>query len=151
MTSPERRANRTGGPTPPAPEAVAVDRRFDADGLYTLRAEVAAHASHLGANRAQVQNLLIVASELATNAVRHGGGSGHLRLWLAERTLVCQVSDRGSGLANPTVGSTPPDTMAHGGRGLWICRQLSTQVEIETSSMGTTVTASLDLDSSPTT
>jgi anti-sigma regulatory factor (Ser/Thr protein kinase) len=58
-----------------------VDHWFDADGLYTLRAEVAAHASALGATGPQGETLVVVAGELATNAIRHGGGRGRLRLW----------------------------------------------------------------------
>src|SRR2546429_7152616 len=42
---------------------------------------MAAHAGRLGASQVIIERLLIVAGELATNAVRHGGGTGRVRLW----------------------------------------------------------------------
>jgi anti-sigma regulatory factor (Ser/Thr protein kinase)/ribosomal protein S18 acetylase RimI-like enzyme len=122
-----------------------VDRSFSADDLYALRAEVAAHASALGADRSQLERMLIVASELATNAVRHGGGSGRLILWRDGRLLRCRVSDRGPGLADAEVGRTAPDPTASGGRGLWLCRQLADSLEIEPNPH-VTVTAGIDLN-----
>src|SRR2546429_9741611 len=65
--------------------AAALEQRFDRDSLYALRAAVAAHAAHMGAPPDRVSHLVIVASELASNAVRHGGGKGRLRLWRGGR------------------------------------------------------------------
>jgi anti-sigma regulatory factor (Ser/Thr protein kinase) len=119
----------------PASEALEefdVDQPFDGASLYGLRETLAAHAGRLGADEDQIDCLLIVASELATNAVRHGGGAGHVRLWHRHDVLFCEVSDRGPGITDPAVGSTLPDpTDGEGGRGLWICRRLSTQLSIE--------------------
>jgi len=109
-----------------------VDQPVDRDGLYGLRETLAAHASRLGADNDQIDHLLIVASELATNAVRHGGGTGRVRLWHHHDILFCQVSDHGPGITDPTVGSVLPDpTAGKGGRGLWVCRHLSTELTIE--------------------
>jgi anti-sigma regulatory factor (Ser/Thr protein kinase) len=121
-----------------------VDQPVDAGGLYGLRETLAAHASRLGADDDQIDDLLIVTSELATNAVRHGGGTGRVRLWQHDDRLYCQVSDDGPGIGDPTSGSTPPDpTTGDGGRGLWICRRLATELIIEPGlgGRGTTVTA----------
>jgi anti-sigma regulatory factor (Ser/Thr protein kinase) len=76
---------------------------------------------------------LIVASELATNAIRHGGGTGRLRLWHRDGILFCQVSDHGPGIGDPTTaGTAPPDpAQVDGGRGLWICRHLTADLRIE--------------------
>lgn len=122
-----------------------VDRSFSADDLYALRAEVAAHVSALGANRGELERVLIVASELATNAIRHGGGSGRLTLWWDGHLVQCRVSDRGPGLADPEAGCTPPDPSAPGGRGLWLCRKLADSFEIEPTPH-VTVTAGVDLN-----
>jgi anti-sigma regulatory factor (Ser/Thr protein kinase) len=132
---------------------VDVDEPVDADRLYALRATLAAHASELGAAQERVDHLLIVASELATNAIRHGGGTGRLRMWHRDGILYCQVSDDGPGIANPTVvGNTPPDPgRSDGGRGLWICRNLADELIIEAGEdgRGATVTAvMLGLDES---
>ncbi len=148
MTSPDPRATSPNGAGPPqvaAPGRVAVDQWFDADGLYTLRAEVAAHASDLGATAPQTEKLVIVAGELATNAIRHGGGRGRLRLWRDGNLIICQVSDNGPGISDPGVGTTPPDQTAMSGRGLWVCRQLCESFLIEVTPTGTTVTGSMRL------
>jgi anti-sigma regulatory factor (Ser/Thr protein kinase) len=129
-----------------APELVDVDQPFDVDGLYALRQTLAAHASRYGAPGEQIDHLLIVASELASNAVRHGGGSGRLRLWQADGMLYCQVADDGVGLADMAVGTVPPEpTSSDGGRGIWICRHLTDELVIQVgpNGRGTTVTAAI--------
>ncbi|MET7425908.1 ATP-binding protein [Dactylosporangium sp. NPDC005555] len=129
-----------------APGAVDVDQTFDVDGLYGLRATLAAHASRLGADDEQIEHLLLVASELATNAIIHGGGTGQLRLWHHDTVLYCQVTDQGPGILDPAGGSTMPDpTRSEGGRGLWICRNLTAELSVDVGpdGRGTTVTATL--------
>ena len=108
-----------------------MDQPFDSDGLYAVRATLAAHASSLGAPTEQIESLLIVASELATNAVRHGGGAGRVRLWHDGEVLYCQVSDQGPGIGDLSVGTSLPEPAdPDGGRGLWICRNLASEVHI---------------------
>jgi len=119
----------------------------DLDSLYALRSAVSAHASDLGAAPERVAHIVIVASELATNAIRHGGGGGRLRLWRADGRIWCEVSDSGPGLADPeSVGTSPPPAMATGGRGLWIVRRLSAQVRFGGDGHGTMVTAAVTLE-----
>jgi anti-sigma regulatory factor (Ser/Thr protein kinase) len=127
------------------PEVVTVDQPFDGAGLYSLRATIAAHASRLGAPVAMVDRLIIVASELATNAIRHGGGAGRLRLWRTGPVLFCRVSDEGPGIADAASGQAPPSPTAAGGRGMWICRQLADDLIVDSGSGGATVTAVLTL------
>ena len=95
-------------PMSPAPDVVDVDHPFDADSLYELRATLAAHASHLGAPSEQIENLLIVVTELATNAILHGGGNGRIKLWHNDNVLYCQVSDRGPGIADQPLAARHP-------------------------------------------
>lgn len=144
MASSEARA-AGGTPDPGGPE-VALEQRFDRESLYALRAAVAAHASHLGAAPDRVSHVVIVVSELASNAVRHGGGTGELRLWRVDGAIRCEIRDAGPGLADPdTAGTAPPPVLAVGGRGLWIVRRLSAAVRIESDAAGTTVTATVPL------
>jgi anti-sigma regulatory factor (Ser/Thr protein kinase) len=126
-----------------------VDRDFTLRDLAALRAEVVTFATEAGATTAQVESLLIVTVELATNAVRHGGGGGRLQLWRDGDLVLCRVSDRGSGLADPTAGTLPPGPRAANGRGLWLCRQLSRHLDIRSASTGTTATAAVDLLGDP--
>ena len=139
---------RTLEQAPPAPELhsprgaprVVLDQRFDAGSLFGLRSAVIAHAIALG-NAQVVEELALVAHELATNAVRHGGGRGRLRLSVAGRRLWCEVSDDGPGLPDPVhLGTELPAPNNAGGRGLWIARQMS-DLTIDTTPIGTTITA----------
>ena len=120
-----------------------VDRPFAMNDLQALRAEVSAYANGLGASQEQIDALLIVAVELATNALRHGGGGGRFQLWQHDDVMLCRVSDHGPGMADLTAGTTSPDPFASDGRGLWMCRQFSQHLDIRTAATGTTVTATL--------
>jgi anti-sigma regulatory factor (Ser/Thr protein kinase) len=87
--------------------------------------------------------MVVVSHELATNAVRHGGGRGRLRLWTTDGRLWCEVSDNGPGFQDPgSKGTTLPDPDTPGGRGLWIARKMS-NLTITTSTAGTTITAAI--------
>ncbi len=133
--------NGTSGARP-----VGLDLRFDGADLYALRAAVAAHAADLGAPPELVAHLVIIASELASNAVRHGGGTGRLRLSREDSGLCCVVDDSGPGMAEPSVaGRSAPSPLAHGGRGLWIVRRLASRTDIESTERGTTVTVLVKL------
>lgn len=104
MTSPDPPLAHAGHKSGARVETVELDQHFDVDSLHPLRAALAAHASRLGATDEQLEHLLIVAGELASNAIRHGGGSGRLRLWQRDRVLYCQVNDQGPGLPTPRSG-----------------------------------------------
>jgi anti-sigma regulatory factor (Ser/Thr protein kinase) len=147
MTSPDPHAV-TGAP---APDEVALDQPFAGLGdLYTLRSAVAAHASAQGAPRELVEFVVVIANELATNAIVYGGGSGRLRLWRDGDLLYCQVSDGGPGIAEPAAAGTVEQSPATpGGRGLWITRQLSDRLDIATGPDGTTITVTTDLAGRP--
>jgi anti-sigma regulatory factor (Ser/Thr protein kinase) len=119
-------------------------QNFDEAGLISLRSAVAAHASRLGLPDDAVESMVLVAHELATNAVRHAGGAGELRLWRSGDFVTVEVSDHGPGLSDPDLaGQSRPELAAPGGRGLWLVRNFCAKVDIETGSGGTTVTAFL--------
>jgi anti-sigma regulatory factor (Ser/Thr protein kinase) len=149
MTSPDPAAGNLTG-QPGAPAAGLVDQPFDIDGLYALRATVAAHAADLGASPAEIDHVVILAGELAANAVRHGGGTGRLRLWAEQDRIRLEISDQGPGMRQPTADAERPDPAAAGGRGLWICRQLTPHLKVTTGPHGTTVTAVVPLGGHPT-
>lgn len=144
MASTDRPATASA-PRVRVPADVALDLRFDADRLQALRAALASCAEELGAGPVAVEALVIVASELATNAVRHGGGTGRARLWRDGAVLRCQITDRGPGLADVERGRTPPGRLAIGGRGLWISRRLAAELVIDVTGPGTAITATIPL------
>jgi anti-sigma regulatory factor (Ser/Thr protein kinase) len=130
---------------PPGPTVDSVlELPFRTSGLRLVREAVAAHADAVGVPGPEVGMVVLVASELAANALRHGGGAGQLRLWRDGTVLYCQVVDHGPGIAGSYLGESPPDPGAVDGRGLWICRQLSSGLLISGTpgaASGTTVTA----------
>lgn len=139
-----------GGGTGAVDERFGLEQPFDRDGLVALRAAVAAHGDRLGVVRDRLTDLQLIAHELASNAIQHGGGRGHLRLWRAGGTAYCRVRDSGGGFAGAAeAGLERPPAGAPSGRGLWLVRQLADEVAIEADSEGTSVTASLRLADGP--
>jgi anti-sigma regulatory factor (Ser/Thr protein kinase) len=135
--------------TEPSP-VIDLTQPFTEKDLYTLRAAVIAHAHAGGAAPSSVDSLLIAVGELASNAVRHGGGAGTLRLWLADDRLVCQVRDQGPGIADPErVGREAVPPTASGGRGLWIVRRLCPEMTIDSDDTGTVVTVAVPIHRAP--
>jgi serine/threonine-protein kinase RsbW len=79
-------------------------------------------------------------NELLTNAVRHGGGSGHISLWREDASVVCEVADHGDGLPEARCGHTErPAPNQPGGRGLWLAAELTDTLELKTGRNGTSV------------
>ncbi|MDR7326941.1 MULTISPECIES: anti-sigma factor RsbA family regulatory protein [Catenuloplanes] len=111
---------------PPAADLVL----RDVSELGAIRRTVRAVAS--GWPDDPLDDLLLVATEIAINGLRHGSGQRHLRLWRADDTIVCEVSDDGPGPPDPLVGYGPPPDDSLGGRGLWLVRQLCDAMAIST-------------------
>lgn len=136
-----------GGVDPPGRNFVVGDPSemlldFRAGDLHHVRQAVSAYAHDWGVPVDRAGTLLLVASELAVNVVRHGGGAGRLRLWRDATGVVCEVADSGPGLDHPEqVGRTAPGPRQSGGRGLWILRAVSDDLMVVSGPDGTTVTA----------
>src|SRR5690348_13854877 len=121
-----------------------LDESFDVDGLLRLRATITAHANALGAGPA-LDDIVLTAYELCSNAVKYGGGRGRIRIWRDGGRILCRVTDSGFGMVDPDRrGLEAPSPQATGGRGLWIARRLA-EVQIDTGPRGTTVTAAIRL------
>ena len=128
------------------PEQADLAIDVNADNLYAMRSAVSAHATDWGMVESRVDRLLVIATELATNAIRHGGGAGRLRLRRTDASVTCEVTDEGPGMPGAdTVGLAQVPLEADHGRGLWIVRQYADSVWIATSRHGTTVTATLSM------
>ncbi len=83
---------------------------------------------------------MLAVNELITNAVRHGGGQGWLRLWQEPGLVLCEVSDHGTGISVQRLDDRDrPAPDIAGGWGLWLARELTDAMEVETGSAGTTV------------
>jgi anti-sigma regulatory factor (Ser/Thr protein kinase) len=134
-------AQRRNGGSPPRAPGDALELPFDGDSLVALRSTVAAHGSRFGLANLQVDDLVLAAHELATNAVRHGGGRGRLRLWPADGSVFCEIADNGVGFTFTRPDEAPrPPLGASGGRGLWIVARLVDVLQVSTGPAGTVAT-----------
>jgi anti-sigma regulatory factor (Ser/Thr protein kinase) len=78
-------------------------------------------------SEAKALDMLLAATEVATNAVRHGGGVAEVRVGRAEGRFVCEIVDRGDGFDDPVAGYIAPREGV--GTGLWVARQLTWRIE----------------------
>jgi len=131
------------GRLPPAP-ITAASLAYGASGIDQVRRLVEEAATAAGLTSGRRDDLVVAVSEIASNSVRHGGGSGVLRIWSDERALVCQVEDAGY-IRDPLAGRVRPAPTAEGGRGLWLANHLCDLVEIRSSERGTVVRMRMEL------
>jgi anti-sigma regulatory factor (Ser/Thr protein kinase) len=124
-------------PLPPPPGAVK-SLRFELTDLASVRALVSEEAGRAGLPIGRCGDMVLAVDELATNSIRHGGGSGTVRVWRSEGHLTCEVSDAGR-IKDPLAGRVRPRRHSHDGRGLWLVNQLCDLVQIRTGAYGTTV------------
>ncbi|MFI8308789.1 anti-sigma factor RsbA family regulatory protein [Streptomyces sp. NPDC085927] len=111
---------------------------FDADALPSVRHFAVEQATKFGLSGIRLEDVALIVSELTTNSVVHGGGSGTVRIWTDDGQVVCEVRDRGH-LSDPLVGRRPPAPAQQGGRGLLLVHYLADLVRIHTGPDGTTI------------
>jgi anti-sigma regulatory factor (Ser/Thr protein kinase) len=107
--------------------------------LAAVRRLIEAHAVAAGLDEEQRSEAVLAVDEIASNAVRHGGGGGRLDLWHSPGWLWFRVVDRGEGLPDG-VGPSLPGPSQPNGRGLWIAKRLADQLTVDSGPDGTTVT-----------
>ncbi|MCK2215935.1 ATP-binding protein [Actinomadura sp. ATCC 31491] len=109
---------------------------FDRHTLVKVRHEVERVCRLWGLADLTLYRFVVAVNEITTNAVRHGGGRGHLRLWEQGRRLCCRVLDHGpGGAAEPRL--PPPDHPR--GRGLWLARNNVESFLLHSDAHGTTI------------
>ncbi|MEH1168538.1 ATP-binding protein [Micromonospora sp. CPCC 205539] len=145
MTNADAHAPRTVVPIEPA---LLIADAFDQAQVTEIRHSVTscAHASGLSGQR--LDDFVLAINELITNAVRHGGGRGWLRLWREPEALICEIADHGQGITPQRLGDRRrPAADTAGGWGLWLARELTDAMEVATSTAGTVVRISAVLAS----
>jgi anti-sigma regulatory factor (Ser/Thr protein kinase) len=105
--------------------------------LERFREQLACELAGERVPEAKALGMLVAGTEIAANALRHGGGIAEVRLGRADGRFVCEVIDRGPGFDDPVAGYLAPRDGT--GRGLWIARQLTWRVEAFRSARGFTV------------
>jgi len=122
---------------PLIPPAGAAALTYDHD-LRPVRALVAAFAQRSGLSPARRTDLVIAASEVAANTLRHTGGAGVISLWATDTEVLCQLDDSGY-ITDPLAGHWRHDRNLPGGQGLWLVNQVCDLAEISSSSAGTSI------------
>jgi len=100
-----------------------------------VRGSLADWLDHQPIDGEDVEDLLLVASELATNAVRHAGGAPtglSLRARAADDAVVIEVEDDGGEAILHWNDLERPEPEAEKGRGLWLVEALTDELTTET-------------------
>jgi anti-sigma regulatory factor (Ser/Thr protein kinase) len=126
----------------PEPPAHATTFQVDIETLGALRALTTTLAHAHGFGQRAAQDFVLTVHELATNSIRHGGGTGIVRLWATEDEIFADVRDQGR-IVDPLVGRVEPSLDLTSGRGLWLANQLADLVEIRVYPDGGAVRARL--------
>jgi anti-sigma regulatory factor (Ser/Thr protein kinase) len=111
---------------------------FDADSLGHVRELVTSRAEESGFDAERTDALVLAVNEIATNSIRHGGGSGAIRTWDEDGFLLFQVEDAGR-IDAPLAGRRQPVLDEPSGRGLWLANQLCDLVQVRTYDDGNVV------------
>jgi anti-sigma regulatory factor (Ser/Thr protein kinase) len=135
----------------PVPARVEVFARdFVAADVTVMRHELRRHAEGAGLGGDALDDFVAAVNELVTNAVRHGGGKGSLRLTRDADTVIVDVSDRGEGFSGSLpLSAGPPPGDIPGGRGILLARRLTDTLLISDGPEGVTVTVTRCLAERP--
>ena len=138
---------RCNQPLPAKPGAVTYMVRKSAD-LRLARSFAVDYAGWVGLSQDGIDDLQLVATELATNSLMYTNGACQLAFWWENQHLVCEARDSGR-LDDPMVGRLDPGSLGHASRGLFLVNAISDLVRTHTTSTGTTIQAYLRFDPSP--
>ncbi|MFE2515807.1 ATP-binding protein [Streptomyces mirabilis] len=114
---------RSPGPRSPAEVREAVRHALEEDVRRSGGRDSAGDAVAVG-------DALLVASELTTNAMLHGGGVTEFEVMLADREIRLSVSDHSRELPTPAEHPDEPGSMRTGGHGWPIICRLSRDITI---------------------
>ncbi|GAA3801326.1 sensor histidine kinase [Streptomyces chiangmaiensis] len=135
--SPEQVVAHYNQALPVPPDAVVYV--FDGGGQLSGAREFAVrYGRRMGLDGRRLNDLALAVTELTTNSVIHGAGSGTLRIWTEGARIVCEVHDAGR-LIDPLAGRRPQAPSAPGGRGLLLVNHIADLVRVHTGDPGTTI------------
>lgn len=120
--------------TPPPKELPALRSIPLVRDIEQIRERLAPELLAAGLGEAQTLEMLVAATEIATNAIQHGRGIEDIRTGHAHGRFVCEILDRGPGFDDPAAGYLAP--RAGVGNGLWVARQLTWRIEFFRSPRG---------------
>lgn len=130
---------------PSDPAGETNEMTFTADQLPAVRRFTAAHARRHRVDEDAIGDLVIAVNEIATNAVRHGSPAAGMRIWNERDRMIAEIHDTGTWALASEPGTSAPPTGAEGGMGLWVARQICSDVRISTGITGTVVRLELSV------
>lgn len=95
--------------------------------------------------RLKVDDFVKAIGSVVLNSWAHGKPPVRLRIWAGPHRLLCAVTDRGAGIADPFAGYVKPragppgEPIVAGGFGLWAARQLCDTLDYASDAAGFTV------------
>ncbi len=118
-------------------------KRFYAEStsVAAARHEVAGWLEEQNFGGVDRHDVVLVVSELVTNAVRVARSHVDVRAWSTSASVTVEVVDDGDGLAEVEMPEEWPDPTEEGGRGLLLVHELADDCEITPGSWGTMVRA----------
>lgn len=132
---------RCNRPLAASPGAVTYMVRKSAD-LRPARSFAVDYAGWMGLSQECLEDLQLVATELATNSLMYTGGACRLAFWKDDGHLVCEARDSGR-FDDPLVGRLDPGPDGPASRGLYLVNAISDLVRTHTARTGTTIQAYL--------
>jgi len=133
-------------PLPANPGAVTYMVRKSTD-LRPARSFAVNYGDWVGLSQDGIDDLQLIATELATNSLMYTDGACRLAFWRHDEHLVCEARDSGR-LDDPLVGRLDPGPTGPASRGLFLVNAISDLVRTHTTTSGTTIQAYLRLNSS---
>ena len=130
--------DRSNEPLPTSPAAVNFTV-YEFSDLSGARRCVSRYARLLGMSSERIDDLQLIATELATNSVRHTGEACQLALWHQDGYLICEARDVGP-LDDPLAGRRSSQS------GLFVVNAVADLVRTHISELGTKIHAYVRLD-----
>jgi anti-sigma regulatory factor (Ser/Thr protein kinase) len=138
---PDEALARSNQPLPANPGAVTYTVNETAD-LRPARSFAMDYAGWVGLSRDGIEDLQMIASELATNSLMYTDGGCRLAFWRNGKHLVCEARDSGR-FDDRLAGRRPPDSSGTASRGLYLVNAMADLVRTHTTTAGTTIQAYL--------
>ncbi|OBI87146.1 sensor histidine kinase [Mycobacterium sp. 1245805.9] len=145
--APDEVLDRCNRPLAAKPGAVTYLVRKSAD-LRLARSFAVDYAGWVGMSQDGIEDLQLIATELASNSLMYTDGACRLAFWREDEHLVCEARDTGR-LGDPLVGRLDPGPSGPASRGLYLVNAISDLVRTHTTPAGTTIQAYLRFDASP--
>jgi len=137
---------RCNQPLPPNPRAMTYTVMTSSD-LRPARSFAVDYAGWAGLSRDNVEELQLIATELATNSLEYTGGACQLAFWRHNEHVVCEARDKGR-FDDPLVGRRHPGADGTASRGLFLVNAMADLVRTHTTASGTTIQAYLRMEPS---